>query len=365
MKLKCSHCSNEIDNCSCECNKTFEEIPLKSYLRKFQENDWSVVDEVSNRFANYHTSNDDRIRILDFLEKQCLKRDIQRMSIVTVANLLQRIRGPYHLEFSKKMVVHWPRDFSIRSIYADSLDLSDDVEDRNEAIKQRIISTTLHCLFKKMRSEFDQDQFYQLLEFHLNSMYREMKVQEGIEKYPSKRLRYIEMNRIHLARRVKKRMKELLEVWEHIETYSIFPEKDPKVKCILDTNAISTTGLPKHFRNPSIDFIVPVAVLLELANWTCIDRFPLEIENVRVKKVNEEIPKELEIQFSKLSGVKPSLTKKKIAALALMEKADAIITSDKRFVHSDLSQFLKMNYGIHCRIIHPDDIEELLKEIDS
>jgi hypothetical protein len=254
------------------------------------------------------------------------------------------------------MVEHWPRDFSIRSIYADSLDLTGDVENRNEALKQRIISTTLHCLFKKIRSEFDEDQFHQILEFHLDSIYREMKVQDGIDKYPYKRLRTIEMNRIHLPRRVKKRMKELLEVWDNIETHSIFPDKDPKVKCILDTNAISTKGVPRHFRNPGIDFIVPVSVLLELANWSCIDRFPLEIENVRVKKVTEEIPQEIDDLFSKLNRVKPSLSKKKIATLALMEKADAIITSDKRFGHSGLAQFLEVNHGIQCRIIAPDDI---------
>lgn len=359
MKVTCSECKRRIrvkpgkEN-KCKCGNVINPFPSSAFQKRFAEYDHSSIKEFGDHFLNGHTW-DEKIEMMEFLKRSSRNPDTRKFSLLTSVEVLRRFRGTNFIDLAWSIVGEYPRDYRVRYMMANCLDLSERREDHLEALKQRMIGTAIHCIVKKVKGEMTEEEFHNLLARHVNRVHEERSFLKGKKEYSSRKVEVISSSRMALPEDLSMEIREL-EGFGRMDCYP--PYKEADLTCVLDTNAISNMHASKLFNDPRVRFIAPLDVLMELSRWGRIDRVPLELEYVRIKEVNTDVPREIDCMFSKQKGLTPSHADKMVATLAFKEEADAIVSNDRDLWDSGLQYNLEKNYGISLKVIRPDQLEK-------
>ncbi|MBN1539175.1 MAG: hypothetical protein JW939_03450 [Candidatus Thermoplasmatota archaeon] len=364
MKVTCSTCSRRVRvrpgiPYPCRCGQVINVFPGNRYLDRFRKNDHEATRELKESFFN-GSSPERKEEILELLFRSVDDKRTRWMGLLASVEILRQIEGANFLDLARALVKRYPRDFTMRFMIANCLDLTDDRNDHIEALKQRMMGTTLQCFMKMRREGLDEEMYDEILKRHLSKLGSEKRFLLGESEHSCTKVRRIASGRRPVESGLLPRIRELEEIWRRAGL-SRPGRVQGKKKCILDTNAFSDISASRHFGNPHVHFMAPLAVLMELTEWCNIRRFPLEMEHVTFKEVTSKIPLEIDQMFSKFKGKEPSLTDKKVATLALEERADVIVSGDRDLWDSGLEYQLEKNYGIGLKVIKPEELERWIR----
>lgn len=360
MKVTCDTCSRRVRvrpgvPYPCKCGQVIDVFPGNRYLERFRENDHEATRDLKDVFFN-GSSPEWREEILDLLLGSVEDKKTRRMGLLGSVEILRQLEGACFLDLAWALVKRYPRDFTIRFMIANCLDLTDDRDNHIEALKQRMIGTTLQCLMKGM----DENTYNGILRRHLAKLDSEKRFLMGGSEHSCSKVRRIASGRRPVESGLLSRVRELEKIWMRA---GLSPPESPKAnrKCILDTNAFSDISASRHFGNPHVHFMAPLSVLMELTEWYDIRRFPLEMEHVTFREVSTKVPPEVDGMFSRRKGKEPSLTDKKVATLAFEERADVIVSGDRDLWDSGLEYQLEKNYGIGLKVVKPEELERWME----
>ena len=364
MKVTCIECKRRIrikpgKPCTCRCGNVLDPFPSGKFYQRFREYDYTSVREIGDRFFN-GCSLEEKTQMVEFLLERSCDRNSRKLALLSSIEILRHFRGTNYIDIAWGVVNEWPRDFTVRYMLANCLDLSDDRCDHLEALKQRMIGTTIHCSYKRKKGELDDEKYREIMKRHIERLYEEKKFLMGLTDHSCGKVEAISRTQVELSGELTDSIRSLEEVWIGA---GISPRiyRVPKKKCVVDTNALSNRDSARLMSDPDVDFIAPLDVLIELSNWGRVDRLPFELENVRIMEVEMKIPREVDEMFSKRKGMEPSLTDKKVATLAIQERADAIISNDRDLWDSGLPYKVEKNYGIRMDGVRSSALERWIK----
>ncbi len=365
MKVTCNACKRRIKIKTdkphvCKCGNLIDPFSPGKYIQRFREYDFSSIKDIGDVFMNGH-STDEMIEIIEFLKMSSMKEDSRKFALLSSIEVLRRFKKTNYMDLAWRVVNEWPRDFRIRYMIGNCLDLSEKREDHLEALKQRMIGTAIHCAIKRKKGAMTDEEFGKMLERHLNKLDEERKFLRGIKDHSCKKVEIILANQIDLPGDLADEIKELEHFWFE-ERVDKEISKEPKFTCVVDTNALSNRYSSRLFVDPRVEFIAPLDVLIELSKWGRIDKVPFELENVIIKEVHVKVPREIDRMFSKTKGLEPSHADKMVATLAFQENANAIISDDRDLWDSGLQYYLEKNYGISLNVIRPDNLERWIEK---
>lgn len=358
LKVTCSECKRRIrvkpgkEN-KCKCGNVINPFPSSAFQKRFAEYDHSSIKEFGDHFLNGHTM-DEKIEMLDFLKRSSRDPDTRKFSLLTSVEVLRRFRGTNYIDIAWSIVGEYPRDFRVRYMIANCLDLSDRREDHLEALKQRMIGTSIHCLLKKKKGELSEEEYMKILERHLKRIHEERGFLRGQKEHSSEKVKVLSSKRKDIPEDLSSEIREL----EGLVGEDYRTKTKPKLTCVLDTNAISNRHSSSLFGDERVEFMAPLDVLIELSKWGRIDQVPFELDYVRIEEVKMDPPREIDCMFSKHKGLKPSHADKMVATLAFREEADAIVSNDRDLWDSGLQYNLEKNYGISLKVVRPDHLEK-------
>jgi len=359
MKVTCTLCKRRVKvrpgfPYTCKCGEVIDVFPKGRYLERFRALDYDAIRELRESFFNGN-SPDWKREILELLLDSSEDRSAKKIGLLVSIEILRQTKGASFIDLAWALVARYPRDFYIRFMLANCLDLTDDRNNHIEALKQRMIGTTIKCLRKKRHDQLNGETYRAILKRHLDSLHSERSFLMGITDHSCEKVHQIAMKQYRVDQDLMPMISELENVWQRAGLLQP-AEVAGKRKCVLDTNAFSDISASRHFRNPHVQFMAPLSVLIELSRWCEIDRFPLEMEWVTFKEVSSKIPPEIDTMFSRFKGKEPSETDKRVATLAFEERADAIVSSDRDLWDSGLPQRLEKNYGVSLKVVKPTEL---------
>ncbi|MEA3557719.1 MAG: hypothetical protein U9R75_00525 [Candidatus Thermoplasmatota archaeon] len=365
MKVTCIECKRRIKvkpgiPYTCRCGNVLDPFPSDKFDKRFREYDYSSIKEFGSRFR-YGYSLEERTEMVEFLLERSRDHRTRKLALLASLDILRHYKGTNYIDTAWGMVNEWPRDFTARYMLANCLDLSEDRSDHLEALKQRMIGTTIHCFHKNRKGELDDEKFGEILKRHIERLDKEKKFLKGLTDHPSSTVEAISRTQMELPGELSELARSLEDIWVGA---GLRPRihRVPKKKCIVDTNAISSRYSARMLGEPDVQFIVPLDVLIELSNWKRIDRLPFELENVKIMEVKMKIPREVSKMFSRYKGGEPSLTDMKVATLAIQESADAIISNDRDLWDSGLPYRIEKNFGFRIEVLRSDELERWMKK---
>ena len=359
MKVTCGSCKRRVrvrpgTPFNCRCGSVLDPLPEHKLKLQFSNFDYDCIPYFRDRFFN-GTTVEEKKEMVGFLLERATDEHTKKLALLTSIEVLRMVEGASFEGLASRIVAHWPRSHTTRYMLANCLDLSERREDHYEALKQRIVGTTLKCQLMRKEGELVPETFSKVLTGHLDRLYQEKKFLDGIERYPSTRSMLIlkHMTRIEqgLAEHIR-----MLEGIGDIARLRVPFRKASDVYCVLDTNAISEREASRNFGDPRIRFVIPPEVLYEIAKWTEVDHVPLELEHVEVKEVDMNIPPEIGGMRCRKRGKVPSIADKKVATLAIGTRAKAIVTADADLCDSGLHYILEKQFGLSLDIVHPRDL---------
>ncbi|MBN1389353.1 MAG: hypothetical protein JXA22_01800 [Candidatus Thermoplasmatota archaeon] len=359
MKVTCNACSRRIRvrpgvPYPCRCGQVINVFPGNKYLERFRRSDHEAARELKEAFFN-GPSPERKEEILELLFRSVDDKNTMKMGLLASVEILRQIEGANFMDLARALVKRYPGDLTVRSMFANCLDLTGERENHIEALKQRMIGTTLQCLAKMREEGMDEESYCEMLSRHLARLASEKRFLLGESDHSSTKVHRIASGRRPVESGLLDRVRELEKIWMKAGL-SLPEEVKGKKKCVLDTNAFSDTSASRHFGNPRVHFMAPLAVLMELTEWCNIRRFPLEMEHVTFREVSTKVPPEIDHMFSRFKRKEPSLTDKKVATLALEERADVIVSRDRDLWDSGLPYKLEKNYGISLKVIPPSEL---------
>jgi len=345
---------------NCKCGNVLDPFPSGKYGQRFREYDFPSVREIGDRFFDGSTL-EERIEILQFLMDMSHDHNSRKLALLASIEILRHFKDTNYIEIAWGVVREWPRDFTVRYMLANCLDLSENRCDHLEALKQRMIGTSIHCHYKRKKGELTDEKYREIMKRHIKKLYEEKNFLMGLTEHSCDKVEAIHRTQVELTGELTYHIRSLEKVWIGA---GIGPRihRVPKKKCIVDTNALSNRDSTKLMTDPDVEFMAPLDVLIELSNWGRIDRLPFELENVRIVEVEMKIPREVNEMFSNRKGKEPSLTDKKVATLAIQERADAIISDDRDLWDTGLPYKIEKNYGVRMEVVRPNELERWLRK---
>jgi hypothetical protein len=183
---------------------------------------------------------------------------------------------------------------------------------------------------------------------------------DGLRPYPSEKIG-------HLARVMTDPddlVKPFLKRLQQLADVCMLPQpevRQPGLTVVLDCNVISDQAMPSFFLDPSVRFIVPADVILELARWEKVDQIPLELDAVEVTEVKGRIPQEIDQMFSPVKRKIPSLADKHVATLALELRADAVVSDDRDLWDTGLPLRIEKSFGHRFEVLRSSEFGRWLR----
>jgi len=331
----------------------------RQYQRRFDSlGDVSVVKEVGNAFL--HSADQElREEIIDFLTSAIRGKPSIIPALLTSVYIVRELNRPVCVSMARRVVLAFPLGHLFRYALADCLDTYGDVDEHLEALKQRIIGIGLKMRGKRNTGDLARAQYAELVESDFGRLEDILAFLRGERKYPTDRVQMLAMRHPNYP---EVSLKQVVRLVSLVNLAKLpFETRNPaKVTCVVDTNAISNASVSDWFGTPGLGFVAPAEVLLGLSDWSKISALPFSLDFVRIKLVPDRIPPEIASMFTRDSKDPPSLLGKKAAVLALREKADVIVTGERRLWDSDFP-FLMEKYFAHIlAVVQPQDFSTWL-----
>ena len=367
MKVTCDQCSRRVNVkpdiiYQCRCGNRIDPFPRGKFENMFLENDYNAVKRIRKRFFTV-SDTEEKKEIIRFLIDSSKDPKTSKLSILSALDILRQIKDIEFIDLARRMVRKWPMTHHLRYYLADCLDLSNNRSDHIEALKQRIMGTTIYFVQRKINGTLKNDDFRETMRRHRRYLEKQIDFIEGKREYPNE-----------LVERISRHTDDQEEVIEDIKRLEkiadiagipTIKERDHSKTVVLDTNAISNFHCSKGFRDPDLRFVAPYEVLIELSNWARPDMIPLELDNVEFLILDRKIPPEIDNMYCEMKGKPPSLTDKKVATLAFHLEADAIASADKDLSRSGLVYAIEKNYGIKIDVIDPGRMSYLRNNLND
>lgn len=361
LKVTCSQCSRRVKvkpdiTYQCRCGNQIDPFPGGKFEKMFLENNYNAVKRIRKRFFMV-SDTEEKKEIIRFLIESSKDHKTSKLSILSALEILRQIKDIEFIDLARRLVNRWPMTHHLRYYLADCLDLSDNRSDHIEALKQRIMGTTIYFVQKKTGGTLERDDFREAMRRHRRYLENQIDFIEGKREYPNELVKRISH---HTGDQevVIEEIKRLEEIGD-IAGIPNIKERDCSKTVVLDTNAISNFQCSKGFQDPDVRFVAPYEVLIELSKWARPDMIPLELDNVEFLILDRKIPPEIDNMYCEMKGKPPSLTDKKVATLAFHLKADAIASADKDLSSSGLVYAMEKNYGIRIDVIDPGKMSHL------
>ena len=355
MKTTCPSCSRRVRLRSnvenrCKCGTVLDPFPVMNFKGKFASNRCEAIREGSGRFFDkYGTEGEE---IVAFIE-DCVQMDDTRiMALLSAVEIIRTVKGTEHCVLARRMVERWPLNHKMRYMLSNCLALGDDRSKHIESLKQRIIGIHLEYGYMRQRKESDEKvnelrkRFHQTIEWA-------RKFLSGEERFPSISIERLDRSLLDPSEELEPYVERLMGAADIADLPEIV-ERNTNITCVVDTNAISNPEASRCFSLRSVRFIAPEEVLLEISRWGHVEWTPMELDHIEIIEVGDRIPREIDTMYSKRKGKPPSLADKKVAKLALDERANVIISADKDLSDSGLEYSLEKNYGLHLDVVSPN-----------
>jgi len=363
VKMNCPSCKRRVRIRSgtvniCRCGVVLDPFAAHRFRKDFSNLRCSAIREISNRFLERYVEEGEVI--LEFLEECAGAHDTRILALLTAVEIIRSVEGTDHTTLARRMVLRWPLNHKMRYMLSNCLSLSEERRDHMESLKQRMIGIHLEYGYLKRKGESVGELYHR--------MHRTM---EAGRRFLSKEERYQNLRMEKAARdRVvpDRRLSYLVERMTGIaDTCGLPPVtgKETRITCVVDTNAITDPDASRYFCAADIRFIAPEEVLLEVSRWDRLEWTPLELDHIEIMEVEDRVPPEIDRMYSRRKGREPSLTDKKVAALALETRADAIISADKDLSDSGLEYSLEKHYGLHLDVVHPSCFERWIERTSA
>lgn len=305
------------------------------------------------------TDSDFREQIVSFLENAARGKAAVVPALLTAIHIVRESNSAASVPMARRMVLRWPSAHNFRFVLAYCLDMAGGIDAHLEALKQRLIGVSLKLQGRKKTGELAKAQYAELLESHFGRAEEILAFLKGERRYPTDKVQMLAMRRRSFPQVEVKHLMRLVSI-VNIAGLPVEADEPAKVTCAVDTNAISNKSVSEWFGTPGLAFVAPAEILLGLSEWNRINAFPLGLDFVRIKLVPDRIPPEISNMFSRDKREPPSLMGKKVAVLALREKADAIVSGERRLWDSDLP-FLMEKYFAHVlAVVQPSDFSTWL-----
>ncbi len=269
---------------------------------------------------------------------------------VASAHILRKVDPGAAAHNLKRLLNQQPTDFLVRYALAKTLSLSADPGDQLEGFKQRLIGQAID-LGKTLRRLGPGSNVNGVLARHDRDTAQIRLFLDGCGTGSHKSSTQSETPAIELPT-------------GHLDRLSRIPDRadfpsihrpPPRVRVVVDTNALTHADLRAAWRDERVGFIAPAEVLYELAAWQLVDRIPWGFHYVRIATVNRRVPPEVEQMLSRKKGRPPSRTDKLVATLAIENRTHAILTDDRDIWDTSVAYDIAKNTGLELAIIRPKD----------
>jgi hypothetical protein len=255
----------------------------------------------------------------------------------------------------KRLLNQQPTDFLVRYALAKTLSLSADPGDQLEGFKQRLIGQAID-LGKTLRRLGPGSNVNGVLARHDRDTAQVRLFLDGNGTGSQSPATQSETPAIELPAGHHDRLTQIPDR-AHFPSIRRPP---PRVRVVVDTNALTHADLRAAWRDDRVGFIAPAEVLYELAAWQLVDRIPWGFHYVRIATVNRRVPPEVEQMLSRKKGRPPSRTDKLVATLAIENRTHAILTDDRDIWDTSVAYDIAKNTGLELAIIRPKDFTHWL-----
>jgi len=332
-----------------------------AFQRKFETlSGLDVVEEVGGAFLQ---SSDSGLRdeIMAFLEEAAKGKASVIPALLTAIRIVQSVNPVAAVSMARRMVFNWPSSYPFRDNLADCLDMTGDSHAQLEALKQRVIGLSLRLNVKRKTGELTKEMYSTLLNKHFGRMEEISAFLNGERSYPTNRMNKLPGKR---GRHPPISLKQLVRLVSLVNVAGLPMRTNgtAKVTCVVDVNAMSSKIASEWFGTQGIKFIAPAEALLELTEFGRMQSIPLKLDFVEIGPVPDRMPPEIVGTLSGDMGDPPSVADKKVAALALSEEADAIVSGDRHLLKSHLPFVMEKCFGHTLSVMLPTNLPAWLSE---
>jgi hypothetical protein len=363
MKVTCQNCKRRIKikrskDQSCICGFTPVLFSKESTMRSFREHRMDIIKKLAFDFID-GSSIEIKEEIVQTIIEAVHSEDTRLPAMLTAIQILRTFKGSSHIDLAKLIVLNYPYNPDLRKMLANSLAMSDSRIDHLEGFKQRIIAADLRYRAARNRGDITEGNRLEIVESYQEVVQAHKKFLEGIEIFPNSTVRKNVRDMIEAGPQIAPLIFELEQL--HIRM-GIGKQGDVKtaLRIVMDTNSITNKEVWKTLADPSIGLISPEEVLIELSNWRHFEKIPVEMERIIFLPVQIQIPEEIMRIRSPKREKEVSECDRKVATLALQERADLVVSSDCDLLGSGLQYISEKYWGKEIQVVPPGSLAKWL-----
>lgn len=359
MKVTCSRCSRRLrvrpfEVFNCKCGEEIYPVTSIAMEERFASYDYSTIKFIRQAFFN-GSSLETKMGIIRTILDSAANERTKKLALFCAIEVLRLVEGTDYIDLARRIVEAWPKNHGVRYMYANCLDLSNDRSDHYEALKQRMLGTAIRCYEMKRENKLDGQNYSEVLRTHLQRLESQRQFLDGKAKYPSLKATLIKKHISPADEDIAQGILSLQSIAEKARLPKVY-RKEPKLTCVLDTNALSNADTAYFFPSSMVRFIIPPEVLMELANWRQVSHIPFNLHFVEVVPVSIGMPAEIHAMRCEGRNKLPSITDKKVAMLAIQERADAIVSADCDLLGTGIPGFVEKQWGKRLSVVRPSEL---------
>jgi len=277
------------------------------------------------------------------------------LALLAAVEILKSVNGVCPKALARAIVAENPYNPELRNMLANCLAMSSSRQDQVEGLKHRIIAFDIRFRSTRNRGDLTEEVSEELRKSYFRGINSYRLFLSGERPYPSRRVRETIEGRIDPD----PRLLELVRGLEDLHGAGVIGHPSvtaPSFRIVMDTNAITNPVLWDIMADPRMDLIAPEEVLLELSDWRQYHRIPVELDRVTFLQVHTSVPEEIRDLRSPKKDKTVSECDRKVATLALQERASVIVTADCDLLDNGLEYIFEKILGQVVKVIHPSEL---------